>query len=120
MENNFNVTKTDDGKTVAIISYLTIIGWLIAYFAMHKDKKTELGSFHLRQTLLLYIAGFVLQVVQRIILQITPSEIIYTIFNIVSLVLFILWIIGLIGAIQGTKKEIPLIGEKAQSMFPNI
>lgn len=120
MENNFNVTKTEDGKTVAIVSYITLIGWLIAYFGMHKDKRTELGSFHLRQTLLLYIVGIILQVLQRIILSIAPSGFVVTIFTILSIVLFILWIIGLIGAIQGTKREIPLLGQRAQSMFPNI
>ncbi|MBB5624052.1 putative membrane protein [Pedobacter cryoconitis] len=120
MENNFNVTRTEDGKSVAIVSYITIIGWLIAYFGMHKDKRTELGSFHLRQTLLLYIVAFILQIVQRIILSIAPSGFVFTIFSILSLIIFILWIIGLIGAIQGTKKEIPLIGQRAQSMFPNI
>ncbi|MDB5143308.1 MAG: hypothetical protein JWQ66_2021, partial [Mucilaginibacter sp.] len=33
---------------------------------------------------------------------------------------FILWIIGFIGAINGEKKPIPLIGEKAQSIFSTI
>ena len=50
-------TNADNGKTTAIVSYITLIGWLIAYFAMHQSNKTSLGSYHLRQTLLLIICG---------------------------------------------------------------
>jgi len=120
METNFNPTPTEEGKPAAIIAYISIIGWLISYFAIHKDKKTELASFHLRQTLLLYLAGFVLQIAQRIFWAIAPFSALNTLFNIVYLGLFILWVIGLIGAIQGVKKEIPLIGKPAQTMFPSI
>jgi uncharacterized membrane protein len=120
MENNFNGTTTENGKVAAIVSYLSIIGWLVAYFGMHKDKKTELASYHLRQTLLLYIIGFILGLGQRIVISIMPVGLVSTVFGIVYFALFILWIIGLIGAIQGIKKEIPLIGKKAESLFPNI
>lgn len=120
MQTNFNPTPTEEGKPAAIVSYISIIGWLISYFALHKDKRTELASFHLRQTLLLYLISFVLQIVQRIFFAIMPFDTLGMIFNIVYLGIFILWIIGLIGAIQGVKKEIPLIGKQAQTMFPNI
>jgi len=52
MEPNNSFNTGDNGKTAGIISYLTIVGWLIAFLAMHKDNKTELGSYQLRQTLL--------------------------------------------------------------------
>lgn len=121
METNFNVTPaTEDGKTVAIVSYITIIGWLIAYFAMHKDKKTELGSYHLRQTLLLYLVSLAVQIIARIVISITLSGTLATLFYVIYLVIFIFWVIGLIGAANGQKKPIPFIGEKAQSMFPGI
>jgi hypothetical protein len=44
--------STDDGKLAAIVSYFGIIFWVISYFAIHKDKKTDFGSYQLRQTLL--------------------------------------------------------------------
>ena len=50
----------DDGKTAGIVSYFTIVGWLIAYFAMYKDNKTELASYQLRQTLLYHIASIII------------------------------------------------------------
>ena len=124
METNNNITTTDNGKTAAIISYFTIIGWLIAYFAMHKDNKTELGSYQLRQTLLLNIAAIVLGwglgFVLGILIVSTGIYALIYISYIVQLAIFIIWIIGLIGAINGEKKPMPIIGEKAQTMFPSI
>jgi uncharacterized membrane protein len=122
MENN--VATTDNGKTASIISYFTIIGWLIAYFAMHKDNKTELGSYQLRQTLLLNIAAIVLGwglgFLLGILIVATGILSLVYISYLVQLAIFIIWVIGLIGAANGQKKPMPIIGEKAQSMFPAI
>ena len=125
--NNFPPTS-DNGKTAGIISYLTIIGWLIAFFAMHKDNKTELGSYQLRQTLLFHIASIVIYYVLGAIFTAIffSSGIVTGIFSLITLDwiikigLFVLWIIGFIGAINGEKKPIPLIGEKAQTVFSSI
>ena len=115
---------TDNGKTAAIISYFWFIGWLIAYFAMHKDNKTALGSYQLRQTLLFHIVVTViswgLSFLFGIIFLSTSFYGIFYVLNIIQLGLFILWIIGLIGAINGQQKPIPLIGDKAQTVFPSI
>jgi uncharacterized membrane protein len=124
MEPNNNFSTADDGKTAGIISYLTIVGWLIAYFAMHQNNKTSLGSYQLRQTLLFHIISIVIYYVLNMIF--------YSLFLsggfwsavslnwIVRVVLFVLWLIGFLGAINGEKKPIPLIGERAQSIFPTI
>ncbi|MBC6109811.1 DUF4870 domain-containing protein [Pedobacter fastidiosus] len=120
METNKNITTTDNGKTAGIVSYFTIIGWLIAYFAMHKDNKTELGSYQLKQSLLINIIYIIAGIAGNIILFIIPSVALSYVFSVLYLALFIVWIIGLIGAINGQKKPMPLIGEKAQTMFPNI
>lgn len=109
-----------EGKTVGIISYMTIIGWLVAYFAMHKDKKTEIGSYQLRQTLLLHIIAFILGWGVNFIVGIIGIVALVYVTYLIQLGLLVLWIIGLIGAINGEKKPIPLIGEKAQTTFPNI
>lgn len=122
MENN--VITTDNGKTASIISYFTIIGWLIAYFAMHKDNRTELGSYQLRQTLLLNIASIVLGwglgfIIGLLVVTTGIGALIYLTY-LVQLAIFIIWLIGLIGAINGQKKPMPIIGEKAQTMFASI
>ncbi|WP_118951436.1 DUF4870 domain-containing protein [Taibaiella helva] len=123
MENYNPVQQTAseaEGKTAGIVSYLTIIGWLVAYFAMHKDKKTDIGSYQLRQTLLLHISSFVIGIILNILYYSMAIGAMFYVSGLVNLAFFILWLIGLIGAINGQKKPIPLIGEKAQTTFPSI
>ncbi|MCZ4244514.1 DUF4870 domain-containing protein [Pedobacter punctiformis] len=124
METNNNITTTDNGKVAGIVSYFGLIGWLIAYFAMHKDNKTELGSYQLRQTLLFAIVSTVVVIALSIVLGIlivaTGVAALGYIGYIVYIALTVIWIIGFIGAVQGEKKPMPLIGEKAQTMFSTI
>ncbi|MBW2978324.1 hypothetical protein KY331_05755 [Candidatus Woesearchaeota archaeon] len=96
----------DQSKLVAILSYITLIGWIIALI-LNMSKKTELGSFHIRQALLLIIANIVLWWIPVIgwILQI---------------VVLIFWIMGLVYAIQGQMKEVPVIGSYAQKWFKGL
>jgi len=127
MEPENNITTTDNGKNAGIVSYITIIGWLIAYFAMHNEKKTELGSYQLRQTLLLYIVGFGIYIIWAVVVSallfsfsLTLAWLFLLVDWVIRLGLFALWLIGFIGAVNGQKKPIPLIGDKAQTMFPGI
>lgn len=118
------IKNTDDGKTAGIISYLWFIGWAAAYFGMHKDHKTELGSYQLRQTLLFAIVstgiGWAFNMIIRILMDITGFYSLTYLGTILQLGFLVLWIIGLVGAINGEKKPIPFIGEPAQRLFPNI
>lgn len=110
--------NADNGKTTAIVSYITIIGWLIAYFGMHQSNKTSLGSYHLRQSLLLFICGIIFQIISFAVTAVMPA--IGLIFLLLGLGFLVLWILGLIAAINGQEKPMPLIGEKAQEMFKGI
>ena len=96
----------DQSKLVAILSYITLIGWIIALI-LNMNKKTELGSFHIRQALLLVILNIVLWWIPVIgwILQI---------------VVLVLWVMGLVYAVQGQMKEIPLVGKYAQQWFKGL
>lgn len=131
MEPNNNISTTDNGKNVGIISYITIIGWLIAYFGMHQGNKTELGSYQLRQTLLLHIVSFLVSWILGMIFAAIFFSTATGGFGgswlgivglnwIIRLIFIVLWLIGFIGAINGEKKPIPLIGEKAQTLFKGI
>ena len=119
-----NLGIKDTGKTVGILSYFTIIGWLVAYFAFHREEKTEVGSYQLRQTLLLHIVFMVVMFGLPFILgSIWTSEGIFSLsyfMRLLEIVFFVLWIVGLVGAINSEKKPIPLLGERAQSMFSTI
>ena len=119
MENNNPVTSptNDDDKTVAILSYVTIIGWIIALI-MHGNKKSELGAYHIRQGL-----GIMILAVATIIIRIPLFFIPFLgwfLGTCLSIGLLILWILGLISAINGTQKPIPLLGESFQKWFSSV
>jgi len=67
MENNTlqEQENTNSGKTIAIISYLTFIGLIIA-FVMNNEKKEPFASFHIRQSLGLALLGFSLSFIMII------------------------------------------------------
>lgn len=98
-----------DPKVVAILSYVTVFGWIAAVI-MNNPKK-PLASFHVRQMLGIMLAGLALMVVSII-------PILGWIVAFVGMIaLFVFWIMGLIGAIQGQQKPLPLIGERSQEWF---
>lgn len=117
---------TTEDKTVAIISYLTLIGFIVAII-LHSSKKTKLGAFHLRQVLGFILTGFVggicmgvittlllfvLAFMKSIVVLIVP--LLYFAFGISMLVL---WVMGLIAAINGQMKPMPVVGPYYQKWF---
>lgn len=96
----------DNSKTVAILSYITIIGWIVA-LVLHSNNRSELGAFHLRQALGLFITGFILVWIP-------------VIGWFLNIVVFAFLIVGLIYAIQEEKKTVPFVGEFYQSIFSGI
>jgi uncharacterized membrane protein len=117
---------TGEDKTVAIVSYLTLIGFIVAVI-LHSSKKTALGTFHLRQTLGLFLTAIVsmmaLWIVFFIIAFIPIVHFILILAPLVSLCLwvafFVLWLMGLISAINGQQKPMPILGETYQKWFGN-
>ena len=102
-----------DKKTVAIISYITIIGWVIAYL-QYKDKyQTDaFVRYHVKQSLGLAIVSIILGVILNVIAFVVPA---LSFLGLVSYVVLVLWIIGIINASKEEMKPLPLIG----SMFEN-
>jgi len=107
-----NTGTVNEGKTIAIISYITIIGTIIA-FIMNNDKHNSFAAFHIRQALGLVLLGFAVNLLGRYIDSPIP-------FGILGFGVLILWVIGLVGAIQGEEKSIPLLGDQFQEWFRNI
>ena len=107
---------TED-RTVAILTYITLIGFIIA-LVMHGSKKTALGAFHLRQGLGLFLTGLVLWM-PCIVISFIPfvNLLMIVIWPVLGLSLFALWIIGLIGAVNGQQKPLPVVGEHYQKWF---
>ncbi len=100
-----------DKKTLSIVSYITIIGWVIAFIIYNgKTEKSSLEKFHLEQSFGLGILGFAIGVIS----QFMPYSI-SMIFSLASLGVFVLWIIGIINASKEEETPVPLVG----SLFIN-
>jgi len=112
-----NPAPAMDGKTIAIISYLTLIGWIIA-FVMYGNSKSRLAIYHLRQTLLLMLVAVAVYIAQAVLLSIPHIGWLLSMASLaINIGFLILWVIGLIGAVNGQEKPMPVIGEKAQQLF---
>ena len=109
-----------DGKTIAVISYLTIVGWVIAY-VMNSNNKSQIAIYHIRQSLFLMLAAIVFYTVQTMLLLIPYLGWLIALLSIpIGIALLILWIMGLIAAINGEEKPVPLVGQKAQELLSSI
>lgn len=101
-----------EGKTLAIVSYITIIGTLIA-FIMNQNKRNSFAAYHIRQAIGVFLTGLIVSFLQK-----------YSHFNWVDAVLgfgvFVLWAFGILAAIQGKEKPVPILGEKFEEWFRNI
>lgn len=96
-----------DKKVTGIVSYFTIVGWLIAYLAGDKEG----AKFHLNQSLILAIAEIALSVVSSILSGIPfVGWIIGLLCGLIGIALFVLWILGLVSAIKDEEKPLPVIG----------
>jgi uncharacterized membrane protein len=104
---------TED-RTVAILAYLTIIGFIIA-IVIHSGKKTALGSFHLRQVLGLIVSAIVFWV-GAIALAFIPF-IGWIAILAGWLCLLIIWITGLVAAASGQQKPALILGVQYQKWF---
>lgn len=121
MENQ-STSQQDPGKTVAILSYCTLIGLIIA-LVLNSDNnnKSELGALHLRQGLGIMVTGFTMGIASMIFMFIPfIGWLISILIYLGYIALFIFWILGLIGAINGEKKLVPVIGQFYQNLFKGI
>jgi uncharacterized membrane protein len=103
---------TKQGKNIAIISYFTILGAIIALF-MNADEKSSFASFHIRQGLGLALSFLFLSY----IIGYFDSWMISGSFYLSYIMLLIF---GLSGALQSEQRTIPLVGSFFQSFFKNL
>jgi len=102
----------NEGKSNAIISYLTIFGTIIAYF-LNNEKKNEFASFHIRQALGLWLTFFALGYIVGIFDSWFMTLGFWMFFG-------ILFIYGFINALAGKAQAVPLVGELFQRLFANF
>lgn len=90
-----------------MISYLTIIGWLIAFF-QSREARTPLVKFHLEQALGVFIFSLLWNIALRILFSAIPA--LGPLMGLLSLVPLVLIIIGIINASKEEMKPLPVIG----------
>ncbi len=98
-----------EGKTAAVLGYITFVGLIIGYF-MNSESKNPFAAFHLRQSLGLTLSYF-LVMIPLSILDIPMASLGFLI------LFFVLWLYGIVSAFQGKRQLVPLVGEFYQRIF---
>ena len=104
-----NIVTTED-RTVAILAYLTLLGFIVAAI-LNSSNKTTLGAYHLRQALGLLLSGIALAVIAIVPILGWLAAWAGSIF------LLVLWVLGLIAAINGQKTPVPVMGTHYEKWF---
>ncbi|BDW93642.1 hypothetical protein MACH07_24740 [Flagellimonas marinaquae] len=105
-----------NAKTISIVSYLTIIGWAIAYFSnKNNDSKSELASYHLGQSLGVFIFAVILNMVLTVAASIIPS--LGSVLSLLGLIPLVFIILGVITANNKVLKPVPIIGVFFEGKF---
>lgn len=108
-----------DQKTIAIVSYITIVGWIVALVTYNgSTDKSTLAKFHIKQALGLMLCGAALYFAMFILSLIIPF--LFVVMPFIGIAILILWIIGLINAINGEEKPVPVLGEPIQRLITFI
>lgn len=108
------MTDIEKGRKNAIISYLTIIGVIIAYYLNEDQNKSAFTSFHVRQSLGLWLSLIVVN------LSITSNFDIFMLRASVYIFFSILLFYGLYSAINSKAQAVPLVGPLYQKLFKNL
>lgn len=119
---------SDEDKTVAILAYITLIGFIIA-IVQHSSNKTKLGAYHLRQAVGFMITGIAMSIILVLIalpmLSMRTSVADYALF--IYLISFVIWIgllvcliISIINAASGRLKPAPIFGRLFEKWLINL
>ena len=112
-KNQVNLGDVNQGKTVAIVAYLTIIG-LIAALVMNNNQPSSLGRFHIRQSIGITVLGIAIGLLTYI-----PG-----VGGIISMVggiiLLLALVLGILSAVKAEEKGLPVVGGFFQSWFSMI
>ncbi len=84
-------------KVISILSYITLIGWLVA-IVLHGSHKSNFSSFHLRQSLGLIITGALLSLIPLI-------------GWVLNIAICLAWFYALYHVVQGHQQKVPMLGD---------
>ena len=95
-------------KATDIIAYITPIGLIIAFLAGDREN----SKFHINQALVIWIAGILVDIIDRVLGRIPlAGTIVGILCAVAGIFLFVCWIMGLVSAVQETEKKVPILGE---------
>lgn len=101
-----------EGRTVAIIAYLTIVGCLIA-ITMNIEPKNPFSRFHIRQAFGIHVLYHVLAIALSYLGFAWGAVILFFFY-------LLIWGFGFINAMNGNMKELPVVGPQFQKWFTFI
>lgn len=103
-------------STMAVVAYLTIIGWIISYLEFKKSpEKSKLVNYHLGQALGIIITSIVVSILSGIILSVLPS--LGIVFYVIPAIPLVLLLFGIVAASNEVEKPVPLIGKMFEGKF---
>ncbi|MFH6991543.1 DUF4870 domain-containing protein [Flavobacterium sp. FlaQc-48] len=104
-----------NNKTLSILSYITIIGWIVAYVKSKEvTPKSDLVTYHLKQGFGIFLISFIINIILSVVVSIVPA---LFFLSYVGYAILILWIFGIINAANEQKKPIPVIGKIFEDKF---
>jgi len=92
-----------NSKLLSVLSYITWIGWLIAFFA--RDRSDRLVRQHVNQALVLNIISVIINVLNRL------GGLFDVIGNILGLACLVFLIWGIVRAVKGSDEPLPFVGD---------
>lgn len=105
-----------NNKTRAVLSYITPVGWLIAYFS-GKENADALLRYHLKQSLGMALISIILNIALYVVASFIPA---LSFLGITGLAIIIFWILGMINAANEALKPVPVFGKSFEQKFSFI
>ena len=107
------MNTSSKGKQTAIVSYLTLVGTVIAIFMNQEENRSGFASFHIRQALGIFNTFFLLGYPIGYLDNWMVSASFWVI-------IFILWLYGFMNCLNGEQKSVPLVGAFYQNLFKSF
>lgn len=99
----------------AMIAYITLIGWIIAY-VKSKEERSALVNYHLEQALGLVIASIIWSVALGIVIAVLPAAL-SSILSFAGFLPVVFMVFGIINANNNVQQPIPVIGKMFENKF---
>lgn len=107
-------------RFVAILAYLSLVGWICGYLLHQEGERSSLASFHLRQGLGIHILGLMLFGIRLLFIPIPFGAPVRALVDLAWVALFLALVQGAVHAYRGRERPIPLVGEFIQEYLRSI